>query len=148
MKRKHIRDERTQRHAPNGDASHGFRTLGLRWRATLEEWFQIELPTDIPPHIVAMMCVDLKAGRACRPFDKPDTDDYDDLHVYADLAEEMDPVIDDMDDVTVDPPVHVDRCDGCGDFIEHDPNADPCICLDCLDVMSGHTPRTTDKDES
>lgn len=75
------------------DPMPGFRSLGRIWRGLLEDWFQVELPDDIPPHVVSLMCVGLKLSRAARPFEKPDTDDYDDSHVYLELSQDMNPTL-------------------------------------------------------
>ena len=75
-----LRKERGSRYGH--DPEPGFRSLGRIWRGLLEDWYQVELPADIPPHIVGLMCVGLKLSRAARPWSKPDRDDYDDAHVY------------------------------------------------------------------
>lgn len=104
----HLRHQRGARYGK--DPLPGFRSLGRLWRALIEDWFQVELPDDIPPHVVSLMCVGLKLSRAARPWEKPDTDDYDDAHVYLQLSQDMNPTLrlddddldeddDDLDDV-------------------------------------------------
>lgn len=47
----------------------------------------MDLP-PFPPHLVQLMMVGFKLGRAARPFPKPDSEDYVDARNYLDFAEE------------------------------------------------------------
>lgn len=69
-----------------GDPSPGFRSVGRIWRAFLEDYFQVELPGEIPPHVVAAMMSGLKLSRFCRP-NGYNSDDSLDAIAYSFLAD-------------------------------------------------------------
>lgn len=139
----HLRHHRGARYGK--DPLPGFRSLGRLWRALIEDWFQVELPDDIPPHVVSLMCVGLKLSRAARPWEKPDTDDYDDAHVYLQLSQDMNPTLrlddddldeddDDLDDVA---DMHASRIRG-----EPEPERSR---DECCDLAGAAEPLTTKK---
>lgn len=74
-----------ERQAEHGPSQDGHRRLGRGWAALLSEWLQKDIP-DLPPHVVELMCVELKVHRAARPFLR-NQDDYDDAAAYLAFAE-------------------------------------------------------------
>ena len=79
---------REERRPKLGDIEFGHAQLGRYWAASLSEYLQIVIP-DVPATLVALMLVQLKIGRACRPglFN---SDHYLDMRNYTDFAEEFD----------------------------------------------------------
>lgn len=61
-------------------------TVAKAWTAILEAWFQMKLPGEIPPHLVANMMMVLKILRASTPF-QFHQDNFDDIRGYCKIAE-------------------------------------------------------------
>lgn len=81
---------REARQAIHGDPRDNGRNTGMQWAALINEYFRLELP-PLPPHLVFLMMVEFKIGRAARPWPKPDNDDYKDALNYLAFAEENAP---------------------------------------------------------
>lgn len=75
--------ERGKQYGPN---PFNQETVALTWQALLEAHYQKKLPGPIPPHIVALMMLTMKACRAATPFPYHQ-DNYDDMHGYAKIGE-------------------------------------------------------------
>lgn len=73
-----------------GPADHNMRSTGHIIRGILEAHFQIKLPGEIPPHIVAAIFVGSKLARIAVPF-KFNEDNFDDAHNYLTLGARLDP---------------------------------------------------------
>lgn len=66
-----------------GDPKRSHANIGLEWTGILQQYFDIELPHAIPPHVVAEMMVALKVNRSLRVHHE---DNYDDRAVYTSFA--------------------------------------------------------------
>lgn len=75
--------ERGKQYGPN---PFNQETVALTWQAILEAHYQQKLPGPIPPHVVALMMLTMKACRAATPFPYHQ-DNYDDMHGYTKIAE-------------------------------------------------------------
>lgn len=69
-----------------GDPRQSHTNIGLAWTGLLQHHYGITLDHPIPPEIVALLLVQLKVSRSARVFK---TDNYTDLHAYAQFAEEF-----------------------------------------------------------
>lgn len=61
-----------------------FNNIGLSWTALIQQHYGISLPAPLPPALVAQMMVAFKNQRSARVHK---SDNYADLHVYADFAD-------------------------------------------------------------
>ena len=76
---------RNERGKVYGDPLLSHINIGLSWTALIQQHYGIELPHPIPSSLAALMMVAFKGQRSARVYHK---DNFDDLHVYADFAEE------------------------------------------------------------
>lgn len=72
------------RGAVYGNPKQSHTNIGLCWTAMLQQHYGITLDHPIPPEIVALMMVQMKAQRSARLFKQ---DNHDDLQIYGKFAE-------------------------------------------------------------
>lgn len=77
-----IRDERGKVY---GEPELSHENIGLAWTGLIQQHYGTRLDHPLPPWLVELMMVQFKANRSARVYHK---DNFDDLHVYAEFAQE------------------------------------------------------------
>lgn len=79
---KQLREERGKIY---GDPQLSHENIGMAWTGLIQQHFSIRLAKPIPSFLVSLMMVQFKAQRSARVYHQ---DNFDDLHVYAQFAQE------------------------------------------------------------
>lgn len=69
-----------------GDPKESHTNIGLSWTGLIQQHYGIALAHPLPPSLVAQMMVAFKNQRSARVYK---ADNYDDLKVYAEFAEQF-----------------------------------------------------------